>query len=462
MIVKKFGGTSVGSSENIKKVITIIQRTHADERCIVVVSAFTGVTDQLLSLCRVAVSKESYEQSLSEFENRHLDVVRELISVAEQPRLRAQLNELFSDLSNILRGISLIGECSDATRDAAVSFGERLSATCIAAALNDSGLPAHALDTRLVVRTDAAFGNAHVDFDATYDLIRAYVQQHDGLIVATGFIAATADGRTTTLGRGGSDYTASLLGAALRASAIEIWTDVDGVMTADPRKVPAARVVDQMTYEEAMELSYFGAKVIYYPTIIPARAHHIPLLIKNTFAPDDPGTRLSNEQSSAHVLVSAITSLSPIVLLQVKGIGLIGSRGMASRVFDSLARANVNIILISQASSEYSICIGITAEEKKQACAALNNEFEYEMSKKLIEPIVAENESAIVAVVGAGMRQTPGIAGRVFSAVGKHGISVRAIAQGSSELNISLVVPEKDKDEALRAIHDEFFYNQKI
>ncbi|MEK7122333.1 MAG: aspartate kinase [Patescibacteria group bacterium] len=457
MIILKFGGTSVGSPENIKRVIDIVRRAQEKESCVVVVSAFTKVTDQLILLSRAAVRKESYDDSLGLLSLRHLDAVRALIPVQAQPQLLARMKELLNELSDVLRGIVLIGECSPATHDVVVSFGERLSSLCIAHVLTSAGVESEQLDTRSVVRTDATYGNARVDLDATYGLVRAFFSTVHPLIVATGFIGSTYDGRTTTLGRGGSDYTASLFGAALSASRIEIWTDVDGVMTSDPRKVSDARIVSQMTYEEAMELSYFGAKVIYYPTMIPARDYHIPIIIKNTFNPSAPGTVISHTQNEDHPPVTAITSVSPVVLLQVKGVGLIGERGMAGRTFGALARASVNAILISQASSEYSICVAIAAADRERASDALNTEFELEMIQKRVEPVAAENESAIIAVVGECMREMPGTAGRIFSAVGNAGVNVRAIAQGSSELNISLVVPESGKDKAILAIHNEFF-----
>ncbi|MBI4252761.1 aspartate kinase [Candidatus Uhrbacteria bacterium] len=457
MKILKFGGTSVGTPESIRKVIEIVRAAAADESCVVVVSAFTKVTDKLIDVCEASALGGDYQASLQELERRHVEAVSELISFADQSSLVAEVKASCNELADILRGLSLLGELTPRARDLVMSFGERLSATVIAAALKGGGLPATLLDARECIKTDSQYGHAQVLFAETVSLVRRYFHERRSVTVVTGFIASTIDGHTTTLGRGGSDYTASILGAALDASAIEIWTDVDGVMTADPRIVPQARRIRKTTYEETMELSYFGAKVIYYPTIIPAREHHIPLVIKNTFNPDALGTNIGDEPSSDHSPVTAITSVAPIVLLQIKGVGLIGTKGMARRVFGALADATINVILISQASSEYSICIAIAAHEKDHALATLASEFELEIIQKRIDPICAENESAIIAVVGARMRETPGTVGRVFSAVGSRKINVRAIAQGSSELNISFVVSESDKEEAIRAIHDEFF-----
>lgn len=457
MKILKFGGTSVGTPESIKKVIEIVRDAATGESRAVVVSAFTKVTDQLIALCEASARGDEYQGSLQELERRHFEVGRELISPIDQSTTLAQVKALCNELVDILHGLSLLGELTPRARDLVMSFGERLSATIIAAALNGSGCPATLLDARECIKTDADYGHAHVLITETSRHVQNFFSENQPLTVVTGFIASTVDGHTTTLGRGGSDYTASILGAALDASVVEIWTDVDGIMSADPSIVPNARYVTQMTYEEAMELSFFGAKVLYYPTVTPARERHIPLLIKNTFNPDAPGTLIVNQEQSQSVPVTAITSTGEIALLQVRGSGLIGTTGMARRVFEALSAKGVNIILISQGSSQYSICIAIRTRDASASVAGIEESFELEIERKRIERPHVENANAIIAVVGIHMRENPGIAGRIFSAVGRRNINIRAIAQGSSELNISFVVAEDDKEEAIRAIHEEFF-----
>ncbi len=457
MKVLKFGGTSVGSPENIKKVLNIVRTSHASEPCIVVVSAFTQVTDELIALARTAAQRVEYVASFERLESRHFEAVRALVSVQEQPSLLARIKKLTNELSDILKGISLIGELTPQTQDLIMSFGERLSATCIGAACVSDGIQAEALDARSCVLTDDHFGGAGVHLEETYATIKRYFSVPRPVTIVTGFIGATADGHTTTLGRGGSDYTASLVGAALGVSVIEIWTDVDGFMTADPRIVPTAQYVSHMTYEEAMELSYFGAKVIYYPTIHPAYTSHIPLVIKNTFHPDAPGTLISQVENPLHLPVTAVTSTCDVALIRIQGIGLVGVAGTARRVFRALGAASINVILISQASSEYSICVAVDSSAKERARSALNEEFTLEINKKSIEPVVVENTSAIIAVIGVNMRKTPGTAGRIFSAIGREKMNIKAIAQGSSELNISFVVDQHDRERALQVVHAEFF-----
>lgn len=457
MKVLKFGGTSVGSTESIKKVLEIIRSSSSDERCVIVVSAFTKVTDQLIELAEHAEKKEEYQRMLSDCEVRHLDAVRSLVSIQEQSRVLAQVKQLINELGDVLRGITLVSEVTAKTKDSVMSFGERLSACIIASALESAGVPSLYLDTRTVIKTDDSFGSARVRHNETDSAIQDYTAKNNSVIVATGFIGSTENGETTTLGRGGSDYTASLFGAALNASVIEIWTDVDGVLTADPRTITGVQIVSQMTYEEAMELSYFGAKVIYYPTMRPALGKNIPILIKNTFNPKAAGTRICATENPLNFPVTSITSVSNCALVRIEGIGFVGVAGMAHRVFHALGGASINVILISQASSQYSICIAIDSEVKEKAWQVLHAEFALEIAEKKIEPVIIEHATAIIAVVGAHMRHTPGVAGRIFSAVGSAGINITALVQGSSELNISLAVEDSDKDRAIQAIHDEFF-----
>ncbi|HND87346.1 MAG TPA: bifunctional aspartate kinase/homoserine dehydrogenase I, partial [Saprospiraceae bacterium] len=371
----------------------------------------------------------------------------------------------FHALGNVLHGIFLLHEVSPRSLDFVGSFGERNSAFLISHAMRQAGIPADFLDARDVIRTDAHFGAAKVDFEATNRLVQAHYATHAGRVQAvTGFIGSTADGITTTLGRGGSDYTAAILGAALHAEAIEIWTDVDGVLTADPRRVKKAFTLPTMTYREAMEMSHFGAKVIYPPTIQPALAQGIPLVIKNTFHPEFPGTFIGVHASApavggpaAEAPISGISSINQINLLTLQGSGLFGVPGIAGRLFGALARAGVNVVIITQGSSESSITFAVSPGHAKAAQLAAEQEFGYEIREQLIEPLRIESDLSVVAVVGENMRYRPGIAGRLFQALGKNGVNIVAIAQGSSELNISVIIPAADETKALNAIHDAFF-----
>ncbi len=341
-----------------------------------------------------------------------------------------------------------------------MSFGERLSAYIITETLQERGVAAEYLDARDVVRTDESFGRARVYLEECYKSIRTRfaVFSQEVLPVITGFIGATARGETTTLGRGGSDYTAAIFGAALDATEIEIWSDVDGVMTADPKKVESAFPVQTMTYEEAMEMAHFGAKVIYPPTIRPALQKRIPIRIKNSLNPTFMGTVIRRDVPPKDgFLVTGISSVDYIGLLRVQGSGMIGVAGIAARLFGALARRGISVILITQASSEHSICLAVESKFAAEAKRAIEEQFRAEMAWGEIDEVATEEDVAIVAVVGENMRMTPGVAGKVFGALGERGINVVAIAQGSSELNISVVISREDERQALNAIHDAFF-----
>jgi len=455
--ILKFGGTSVGSPENIKKVIEIVRTSCENDTCIVVVSAFTKVTDRLIAIAQTAAQRNEYTQSLTELEARHFEAVRSLVSVQAQPSQIADMRCLCNELEDVLKGIFLTGELTLRTQDLVLSFGERLSAMCVAAGLTSDGLQANMVDARSFVRTDARFGSANVLHDKTYACMQAGDFFAGSVAVVTGFIGSTEDGHTTTLGRGGSDLTASLLGVALAADCVEIWTDVDGILTADPRIVPDAKCVDRITYEEAMELSYFGAKVIYHPTLLPVRDAHVPILIKNTFNPSAPGTLIGDNGCADHLPIVGISSVCNGAVLRIQGVGLVNVAGTARRVFKALGKESINVILISQASSEYSICLLIDAQARERAQAVLNEEFALEIGRQSVDPVIAEDNSAVIAVIGSQMHHTPGTAGRVFDAVGRAGVNIKAIAQGSSEINISFVVTGEDCDHAIRAVHNEFF-----
>ncbi len=455
----KFGGSSVATAPRIGAVIQILE-PYWTQPVGVVFSAFGGVTDQLIQLSQQALAGQSYKELFEIIEKRHLDTVRELIQVTQQSTVLAQVKIQLNELEDVLHGVSLLKECSARTLDYIMSFGERLSAFIIAKALEDQGRTAAFLDARKVIRTNNDFGAAKVDFPVTNEKIRTYFAQHPGPHIITGFIGATAAGETTTLGRSGSDYTAAIFAGALHADALEIWTDVDGMLTADPRLVKRAFSVPEMTYEEAMELSHFGAKVVFPATMQPAMVHHIPIWVKNTFNPTHPGTCIHRHAKNGK-LIKGISSVKNISLLNITGSGLVGVVGVSSRVFSTLAQAKVNVVLISQASSEHSICIAIETNAATRAKAALEQEFRNEIRDEQMDTVTLTHQLAIVAVVGDGMQHQAGSSGRMFGALGKNGINVIAIAQGSSERNISAVILESDVSKALNALHDAFFLSDR-
>ena len=460
MKVLKFGGSSLGTPERIKSVIQIL-RGYNQKELTLVCSAFGGVTDQLIKLSELAYrGDQSYKELLKTLEIRHLDATRALIGVAGQTAVLTQVKYSINELEDMLHGIFLVRERTPRTLDYIMSFGERLSAFIIAEAIKDAGLPAAFLDARKVIKTDDHFGYARVDFNQTDMLIREYFSTVKELQVVTGFIASAPNGETTTLGRSGSDYTAAIFAGALGAAALEIWTDVDGMMTADPRLVRKAYTMPSMTYEEAMELSHFGAKVIFPATMRPAMAHHIPIWIKNTFNPKAEGTVIRGSNTDARP-IKGISSMNGISLLNVQGSGLMGVVGVSRRVFETLAREQVNVVLISQASSEHSICIAIETTQSQKAKQALESEFQHEITDGLIDEVSCVGNMSVIAVVGDGMKHQSGSSGRMFSALGRNGINVSAIAQGSSERNISAVIDQHDISKALNALHEAFFLSDK-
>lgn len=464
MKILKFGGSSVGTPERITSIIAITTDTlryPPGEIRGIVVSAFQGVTDTLIELARQATEhKETYRENLKALEQRHINALDELLPVTERSKAIATVKATFNELEDLLHGITLVSECSARTLDLIMSFGERLSAFIVTEAFKTHGVDAEMLDARSIVFTNDAHGNARPDRERTVKAAREYFASHPRLQIITGFIGTSPANLTTTLGRGGSDFTASIIGAALGASEIEIWTDVDGMLTADPRKVPKAFPIPEITFEEAMELCHFGAKVIYPPTIQPAIDAHIPLVIKNTMRPSALGTRIVEDAATLPHPITGISSISAIALLRLEGSGMVGVAGTAARLFKALATAKINIILITQASSEHTICCAIDPNNLEPARTAVQEEFALELQAGMIAPLVVEEDLAIISVVGERMRQTPGISGRVFSALGSNAINVVAVAQGSSELNISAVISHEDETKALNALHDEFFANR--
>ncbi len=454
--VLKFGGTSVGDATRIAGVVEIVRGALPEARLVVVVSAMSGVTTALAEAAALAAASDpGYRAPLGQVAERHRDAARELSRAEELPAILDAVAALERDLGELLHGASLVRECTPRTLDSILARGELTSSILVAAALRRAGVDAEACDARRLVVTDTRFGNAAVDFDASRDRMRAHFGGATPLQVVTGFIGATPAGETTTLGRGGSDYTASLVGAILEAERVEIWTDVDGVMSADPRLVPNAFSIPSLTYDELLELSHFGAKVVHAPSVRPVREHGVPLVIRNTLHPDFPGTLVSTEASGAGGRpVRGISSIPRVALLRLEGDGMVGVPGIAERLFRALARGDVNVILISQASSEHSICFAVGSAWLAAARREVEEEFRLERRAGLVDDLFVEADCTIIAAVGAGMRDTPGIAGRLFSILGRRGINVRAIAQGSSELNVSLVVAEADAADALRALHD--------
>ena len=457
MKVLKFGGSSLATFERVHTVVEIIESAVVDGPVAVVVSALGGVTDDLIAASDAAGSGHQYQDEISAIRDRHLTVADELVSAQEVGRIVSSIDEVFEELGKVLHGASLVGECTPRTRDAVLSCGERLSAQLLAAALRRGGVAAEFCDARRLVVTDGAFGNARVDMETTTVRVKEFFAGRKATQVVTGFIAADARGETTTLGRGGSDYTAALLGAALGADCVEIWTDVDGVMSADPRLVANAFSLPALSYDELMELSHFGAKVVYPPTLHPTRARSIPIVIRNTFNPGFEGTRVMEKVHGNDHQVRGISSIDDVALLRLEGDGMIGVPGIAQRLFGVLARRNISIILISQASSEHSICFAVDPSSVDEAQQQVDSEFELERGAGLIDPVVVETGLSVIAVVGEAMCRIPGIAGKVFGVLGSSGVNVRAIAQGSSELNISLVVSRRDQATAVMAIHDAFF-----
>ena len=461
MRVMKFGGTSVGSPDRIRGVVRLVKDASATSRVVVVVSAFGGVTNELIDMSRKALKGADWRSDLGAIAKRHVDAVLALAGSGERDSLLTRIEQAGDELRDLLHGVSLVRECTPRTLDSLVSFGERLSALVVAAAFCEQGLAARAIDARPLVVTDDSFGSARVAFGKTDARIGAWWKDETALPVVTGFIAATEAGETTTLGRGGSDYTAAIFGAALDAEAIEIWTDVDGVMSADPRIVPTAFSMDSLRYDELMELSHFGAKVVYPPTVHPARARNIPLVIRNTLNPGFAGTWIREEAPPAPMGIRGVASIQKVALLRLEGDGMVGVPGIAMRLFGALARESVSVILISQASSEHSICFAIEPLAVARAQESIAAEFALERQAGLIDDLVIEPDASVIAVVGAAMRETPGSAGRIFGVLGEAHVNVRAISQGSSELNISCVVARADEKRAVNAIHEAFFADHR-
>ncbi|WP_207429099.1 bifunctional aspartate kinase/homoserine dehydrogenase I [Pedobacter sp. SYSU D00535] len=463
MKVLKFGGTSVGTVESIRTLMEILQKEKSESgNPVVVLSAMGGVTNLLVSMADKAAAGEDFSSYLTELESRHFDVVKALLDVPRQNPVFTKLKIFFNQLEDLLQGISSLRELTPRTRDLVLSFGERCSTFMVSKIADQYLGDAVFGDAAELIKTDTNYGNAKVQTEITDILIRGFYEENKGkLIFITGFIGSTDDGKITTLGRGGSDYTAAIVGAALNCSAMEIWTDVNGMMTADPRMVKKAFPLKELSYTEAMELSYFGAKVIYPPTMIPAFMKKIPIVIRNTFQPDFPGTFISHESKRSEHSVKGISSINEISVINLQGSGMVGKAGFSGRLFSLLAREQINVVLITQSSSEHSITFAVNPADAIKAKQLIEHEFELELEAKKIERPEIEEGLSVLAIVGENMKETPGIAGTLFHALGRNGVNVRAIAQGSSEYNISVIISQYDLAKGLNAVHDAFYTDLK-
>ena len=459
MIVLKFGGTSVANSENISKTIAIVTNKSKEDKLAVVVSAFSGITDMLLLAGKTASAKDKYYKDIvSQIEKKHKDAIDELIPLSEQSEIIETINSHINHLKTLLDGCYLLGELSNRTADIVAGFGELLSSQIIAVALKQKVSNSTFKDSRELIKTDSNFGKASVDFSVTNKLIADYFKSNTNQVVLfPGFIASSLDGNITTLGRGGSDYTAAIIAAAVKADVLEIWTDVNGMFTANPKIVKQAQPIETISYQEAMELSHFGAKVLYPPTIQPVLKDSIPIFIKNTFEPEIYGTLISDTPKAIANPIKGISHIDNIALLTLEGSGMIGVAGSSKRLFEVLSQNNINVIFITQASSEHSICIGILNADADRAKAAIDKTFEIEITQNRVDPTIVEKDLCIVALVGESMKNHQGISGKMFSTLGKNNVNIRAIAQGASERNISVVINEKDVKKALNTLHERFF-----
>jgi aspartokinase/homoserine dehydrogenase 1 len=459
MRVLKFGGSSVANAENIDKIVSILNNRLQKEKLVVVVSALGGTTDALItSIALASKGNDLYKEELQKIENRHLEMVKKLLPVSQQSRVLSLVKQLCNQIEDICNGVYLLQELTPRTKDREMSFGELLSSQIISAKFESAGFENKWIDARKIITTNSNYENAVVDFEETNNKIQEYFSSsQESFYIVPGFIASDKNGITTTLGRGGSDYTAAIIAAALDASALEIWTDVSGMMTADPRIVSNAKIIPHVLYREAMELSHFGAKVIYPPTIQPVMRKNIPVWVKSTFAPKDNGTLIENSSIKNDSSVRGISSISKIALLSLEGSGMAGIPGFSKRLFETLADEQINVILITQSSSEHSICVGIEEAAAETAKRAVDEAFAIEIERMKVEPLIIEKDLAIIALVGDKMKSHPGISGKMFSALGKNGVNVRAISQGSSERNISAVIATKDVKKAVNVLHEEFF-----
>lgn len=461
MKVLKFGGTSVANPEYIHRVKTIIQQQNP-AKIAVVVSAFGGTTDALLRTSQLAAQQDvAYKKEVQALEERHLNTVKALLPIPLQSAVLSQVKSDLNVLETLLEGCFLIGELTPKLSDKIVSYGELLSAFILSAFFKAEGLDVVFKDSRALIVTDETYGKAQVDVSRTTQNCQAFFKAtpHQ-IVVLPGFVAASASGNSTTLGRGGSDYTAALIAAAQQAEVLEIWTDVSGLFTAHPKWVKQAKSIAKISYEEAMEISHFGAKVLYFPAIHPVLHQNIPIQIKNTFRPEDVGTYVTKSSTSNGTAVRGISHIENISLLSLEGSGMLGIPGIPKRFFETLAQEHISVVLITQASSEHSLCVAIPDAEANRAEKALNTAFAHEIVRNTLKPIVVEKEQVVVALVGDRMKSHQTLSGTMFSTLGKNNVNIRAIAQGASERNISVVIAKADVKKALNALHETFFEEQ--
>lgn len=465
MKVLKFGGTSVAHSQNILLVEKIIKSESVKNRVVVIVSALHGVTDQLIKAAENAsVQDEKYIQIIQNLEEKHINLVKELFPITEQSSWLSFVKKHFNDIEDLCNGISVLGELTARIKDKIASYGEFLSSKIIAARLQHEGLDCIWMDSADLIRTDSNFTHAKVDLRFTEkNIVRFLSENQNSIIVGPGFIASDEKNNATTLGRGGSDYTASIIAASAHAEELQIWTDVSGMMTADPRLASNAKPISEISYHEAMELSHFGAKVLYPPSIQPVMVKNIDLIIKNTFDPDAQGTLISHQLKSSEngrQVAVGISNMNHIALLTLEGSGMVGIPGISAKLFQCLSQEKINIILITQGSSEHSITVAIEEKDALRAEYSINSSFADDINLKRVFPVKIETGLSIVALVGENMKSRSGVSAKMFGCLGNNGINIRAIAQGSSERNISIVISEKDSKKAVNVLHEEFFESE--
>ncbi len=457
MKVLKFGGSSVGSASAMKQVKAVVESNK--EPIVVVVSALSGITDRLLSIARLAASGNAdYKNGLEEIVVRHLEQIRQVVPIDARRDIEHSVTAMLDELTNIFRGVFLIKDLSAKTTDTLLSYGERLSSTILSGVIPNSVL----YDARDFIKTRNYYGKHAIDFPTTDRLIMETFRQMPAIAIVPGYIASDIhNGDVTTLGRGGSDYTAAVIAAALHASVLEIWTDVDGFMTADPKVASSAYVIEKLSYVEAIELCNFGAKVIYPPTIFPVYHNNIPIVVKNTFNPGSPGTYISQERSQdKRKAIKGISSVADTCLITIQGLGMVGVIGVNYRIFKCLAKAGISVFFVSQAASENNTSIGVRTADADLAVEVLSQEFQQEIAQGEINHVKQERNLATVAIVGENMKHTPGIAGKLFGTLGRNGINVIACAQGASETNISFVVAVESLRKTMNVIHDSFFLSE--
>jgi bifunctional aspartokinase / homoserine dehydrogenase 1 len=454
MEVYKFGGTSVANATRIKGALDIVINNGVE---VVVLSAMKGITNLLIECAEYAESgNKTYKECVQEIKDKQVTAVHELFSGEKAEEVEEILLKIIEELEDLLHGVELVKECSLRSLDFISSFGERLNCTLVTEYLNEIGHKAYLVDARKVIKTDSNFGAANVDFKLSYDHINKKIDPEKGIAVVTGFIASNEECITTTLGRNGSDYTAAIVGAALDADSVQIWTDVDGVLTADPRIVQNAYVIPELSIMEAMEMSYFGAEVIHPYTLRPVVEKNIPVYIKNTLNPSAVGTLIAKDVKKNEKEITGLASIDNVSILNLEGGGMLGMPGMASKIFESLARNEINILMITQASSEHSISVVIRKSEVQRAVKGLKTDLEEAIAQQKIQNIDVIHGLEIIAVIGDNMRGRIGFSGRLFSALGEKEVNVLAIAQGSTEKNISLIIRSEEKAKALNAIHKTF------